>query len=77
VIELDMFGQALDFYHTGQVTHSEAGFGSDLDGLLFNEFVSACLERRTPKVTGEDGLAAAKVALAGYRSVEAGEPVTV
>jgi predicted dehydrogenase len=69
VIELDMFGQEVQHYHAGEVTHTVAAYGANLDQLMVDEFISSIQENRDPLVTGEDGLAAAKVALAGYRSL--------
>jgi predicted dehydrogenase len=66
VIELDMFGPHV---HATQGTRVFAGgYGSDPDAAMVHEFVSACLEGRTPAVTGLDGLRAARIALAGYQS---------
>lgn len=70
VIELDMFGQSLDAYFAGSATtHTLAGYGSDLDAAMVDAFIGACLEGRTVPVTGEDGLAAAQIAIAGYASL--------
>jgi len=69
VIELDMFGPVVDVYAKGTVTHSLAGYGSNMDALMFDEFVNAILEKREPKVTGEDGLRAVRVAEKAYASV--------
>ncbi|MEZ0327652.1 MAG: Gfo/Idh/MocA family protein [Fimbriimonas sp.] len=69
VIELDMFGQEVQHYHGGDVTHTVASYGANLDLLMVEEFLRAIAEDREPLVTGEDGFAAAKVALAGYRSL--------
>jgi predicted dehydrogenase len=77
VLEMDMFGQAVQVYGKGTPPHAEAGFGSDLDALMFSEFIDACIHNRQPLTSGEDGLAAAKVALAGYRSAASGQPVDV
>jgi len=77
IIEMDMFGSGLDFYHEGPKTHTLEGFGSDMDAMMVDEFVSACQEDRSPIVTMKDGLQAAKVALAGYSSVAEGQPVSV
>jgi predicted dehydrogenase len=76
-IELDMFGPAVDLYSLEGVNHTVAGYGSNLDALMVDEFVRACLDDREPKVTGYDGLQAARVAMAGYRSVAEGTPVAV
>jgi predicted dehydrogenase len=77
VIELDMFGQEIQYYHPGQKTHTVAAFGTNLDALMIEEFLASIREERTPLVTGEAGLAAAKVALAGYASLGKLEPAPV
>lgn len=75
-IELDMFGPAIDRYHPGSKTHSVLGYGSNLDLAMVSEFVASVLENRLPKVTGEDGLAAVRVAEMAYASVGRMEPAS-
>jgi predicted dehydrogenase len=75
VLEMDMFGQAYDWYRTVDSRHAQAGFGSDLDAELVREFASCIREDRQPLVTGEDGLRAARFAFAGYESARTGQPV--
>ncbi len=41
------------------------------------EFISSILEQRPPAITGEDGRAAVALALAAYRSLETGGPVSL
>jgi predicted dehydrogenase len=77
VIELDMFGCGLDHYHEGPVTHSLAGYGTNLDAAMIAGFVDACLNDTDVPVTLKDGLQASRVALAGYRSARLGQPVAV
>ncbi len=77
IIELDMFGQSVQRYAAGEITHSSNGFGTDLDALMVDDFVRACLDDRPLQVTGFDGMQAARVALAGYASVKSGQPVEV
>ncbi len=77
VIELDMFGQSIQRYAAGNPTHASHGFGTDLDALMVDDFVRACLDDRPVRVSGEDGMQAARVALAGYESVRTGQPATV
>ncbi len=77
VIEMDMFGQDVQVYKNSTMRHSTAAFGSNADGAMVDAFIESVLAGRDAPVTGEDGLAAAKVALAAYRSVEMGQPVSV
>ena len=74
-LEIDLFAQSVEVYRDGAKTHTLAGYGSNLDLLMVGEFVAAIQEGRPPEVTGEDGWEAAKVALAGYASVDRREPV--
>ena len=66
VIEMDMFGPSVEVYTSGHASH---GYGSNLDALMFDEFVAAILDQRAPKVTGEDGLRAVRVAEMAYASL--------
>jgi predicted dehydrogenase len=77
VIELDIFGPGVSAYAEGNMTHTLASYGSDLDALLVDDFVRCCLGEREVTVTGFDGLQAARVAIAGYQSVREGQPVEV
>lgn len=77
VIELDMFGPAADHFHEGAPSHSVAPYGSNLDRLMIDEFVAACLEGRPALTDGEAGFKAARVAIAGYRSARESPPVAV
>ena len=75
VIELDMFNQALDVYDNNSGKHRMQGIGSDLDALLVADFLKAVADpNHTPQVTGEDGIKAAMIALAGYESARLGSP---
>ena len=77
VIELDMFGPAVDAYGEGKVSHNAAGYGSDLDALMVGGFIRACVDGTEVPVSLEDGLRAGNVALAGYRSAAQTEAVAV
>ncbi len=70
VLSMDMFGQEMEAYSLTS-PYGVRGFGSNLDALMIDEFVSSCLEGRPPLVTGEHGRAALRVALLGYESVRA------
>lgn len=77
VLELDMFGQEAQVYRPGSTTHSTANFGASLDDGLIGDFVRCIVDDTEPAITAQDGLAATRVAIAGYRSVELGQPVAV
>lgn len=74
VIEVELFGQGLTV-----TTEKEwlRGTGSDLDGLMIEEFLAAIREHRQPSVTAEDGLKASEVAITGYESVKSHAAVAV
>jgi predicted dehydrogenase len=75
VLELNMFGQALDTYRNGASRpHEQAGYGSDLDKALVEDFLRCILEDAPPAISKEDGWAAVEVALAGYESARTGLP---
>jgi predicted dehydrogenase len=77
LIEVDMFGQEVQVWSDEAMGHCVAWYGSSLDGALVDAFVRAALDGTEPPVTGEDGLAAARVAFAGYESARSGEAVGV
>lgn len=59
--------------HWGKSRH--VAWGSDMDLGLIADFVDCIRTRRTPNITGEDGLAALQVALAAYASAQSGAPI--
>lgn len=73
-LTLDMFSQNLVLYsdRTGGV--SWIPWGSNIDLLMLTEFVDCVAQGRTVPITGTDGLRAAQVALAAYRSAKSGSP---
>lgn len=77
VIELNMFGQGFDHYVNDPRGIHLAGFGSDLDAGLVDDFLRCVRDGGTPPITGEDGWKASQVALAGYESTRTGERVAL
>jgi predicted dehydrogenase len=77
VVEMDMFGQAMQVYSDREPNHAEAGYGSNIDAGLVADFFSAVRGEKPVPITGRDGLQAVKVALAGYESQKTGQPVRV
>lgn len=76
VVGVDAFSQHLTGYGGRGGPVSWKDWGSDANQGLIDEFVDAVRAGRPPAVTGEDGLAATRIALAAYRSVASGEPVS-
>jgi predicted dehydrogenase len=76
VINLDMFGQNLDYFRNDSaVSHVVSAYGSDLDGAMVDAFVRSCLDNEPVPVTLEHGLAAVLVPLRAYESLKARAPV--
>lgn len=75
LLELDMFNQQLDYFHEGPISHTVAGYGSGLDDGLVEDFLNCILNDTEPAITGHDGLQAARVAMAGYKSAATKEVV--
>ncbi len=74
-ISVDAFNQRLTVYRHENQRPLYAGWGSDANQAMMNEFAASIREKRTPAVTGYDGYKAVEIALAAYRSAELGQPV--
>ncbi|MBA3726517.1 MAG: Gfo/Idh/MocA family oxidoreductase [Armatimonadetes bacterium] len=74
-MDLDMFAQAFDVYSNNAMRGSVASYASDLDSALVAAFIKCIDEDSYPPVSLDDGLKAARFAMAGYRSAAMGEPV--
>ncbi|MGI4789720.1 MAG: Gfo/Idh/MocA family protein [Janthinobacterium lividum] len=78
VLDMDMAAQSLIHYDDMAGRIKWAGWGSSPDDGLVADFLRLVSGEEVPDLaTGEDGLQALAVALAAYRSAEAGEPVAV
>jgi len=78
VLDLDLFAQSLAHYDDTSGSVGWPGWGSNIDAGLIADFVKLAAGEDVPRIaTGVDGLRALEVALAAYRSAEAGEPVGV
>ncbi len=75
VVSMDMFAQDFALYSDKTMSASWVGWGSNIDLLMVQDFVSRVAAGEPVSVTGEDGLHAVEVALGAYRSYEAGAPV--
>lgn len=73
-IEVDAMRQRLTRFGGGQ-SFGWTPWGVDINQLMIDDFLSAVRERRTPAVSGRDGLIATTVALAALESVATGAPV--
>ncbi len=77
VIELDMFGPAVDVYSNEGKSHTAAGYVSNMDYLMIDGFVQSVLNDTEPPVNLHDGLQSARVAIRGYESTRLGQPVAI
>ncbi len=72
---IDEFNQHLNLYNDRVMRHSWEGYTDNLDLGLCQSFVDAIANDTAVPITGEDGLAAAAVALAAYESNKQKKPV--
>jgi predicted dehydrogenase len=73
-VSIDAFGQTLAVY-TEEPRVSWIHWGSDMDYLMIQDFARRISHGQPPAITGEDGLAAAELAIAAYRSAVTHRPV--
>ena len=76
-LSMDRFAQNLILYSDKSHNTSWLNWGSSSDDGLVGAFAHAIAEGSPVPITGEDGLRAAEVALAAYRSAELQAPVTL
>lgn len=78
VIAIDMFNQAITHYSEQSGKGNLAGWGSNLDAGLVNDFLARARgEETTTLASGYDGLKALEVALGAYRSAATKAPVAL
>jgi predicted dehydrogenase len=76
-VDIDVFRQALTHYDDTSGRTKLLGWGDDLTARMVADFVDAIRAGRPVPISGEDGLRALEVVVAGYRSSEVGRPVTI
>ena len=72
-MELDIFGQQVTGYSEARRAGISLPWGTNLD----QELLSAFLSGSAAVADGESGLRSLRIALAGYASLEEGQPVPV
>jgi predicted dehydrogenase len=76
-LSMDMFAQNLVLYSDKSNSVSWHNWGGNMDDGLVAAFAKAIAEDAPVPITGEDGLRAAEVAFAAYRSAETLAPVAL
>jgi predicted dehydrogenase len=76
-LSMDMFAQNLVLYSDRTNSVSWHNWGGNMDDGLVAAFAKAVAEGAPVPITGEDGLRAAEVAFAAYRSAERQAPVNL
>jgi predicted dehydrogenase len=77
VLYVDAFRQKLDVYNDATMRATWPGWGDNPDLGLIADFVEAVRDRRSPAVTGEDGLRAVEVTVAAHKAMRARRPAAV
>lgn len=76
-LSMDMFSQNLVLYSDKSHDVTWHGWGGNMDNGLIGAFAKAIREGQPVPISGEDGLRAAEVAFAAYRSAEQHAPVSL
>lgn len=77
VISVDSFAQDFDLYNDDNVSAQWVHWGDNMDLWLMKDYVKSVTEKKPFQITGEDGLAALKVAIAAYESARLKTPVKI
>jgi myo-inositol 2-dehydrogenase/D-chiro-inositol 1-dehydrogenase len=77
VISLDALAQKNDLYVHASGHEEWSYWGDDADEGMLEAFIEAIRSGSAVPITGEDGKAAAEVALAAYESIQSGVPVEI
>lgn len=77
MISVDVFAQKNEVYCDESMRTEWSYWGDNADEDLIGDFVQSIRTGSLAPITGEDGLAAAAVALAAYESAGRGAPVTL
>jgi len=74
---VDALAQSIRIYDDGAGKLVTQPFTEDMDLALIADFVEMVATKRSPSITGFDGLQAMAVALAAYESARLGQPVAL
>jgi predicted dehydrogenase len=75
VIWIDLFSQSYRYYNESAGKMTDQGWGSDLDGLMVDDFARMCRgEKPRHLASGEDGARAVDLVAAAYVSASTGSP---
>ena len=77
LLTVDAFKQVMTVYRHTHQRPTYGYWGSDANQAMVNEFITAVAQRRSPLVTGTDGLRAVEIVDAAYRSVASGQPISL
>ncbi len=72
---MDAFKQVMSIYNQAIKRPQWAYWGSDANAGLLREFIAAVRDKRTPAITGIDGLRGVEIVAAAYQSASSGQPV--
>jgi len=75
IVSVDAFAQCNELYGAEIGKGHRKFWGDNMDTYMVRDFVKALIRGENVPVSGEDGLRSAQVALAGYRSLTAKQPV--
>ncbi|MBM7570133.1 Gfo/Idh/MocA family protein [Aquibacillus albus] len=74
-LAVDAFAQKTNVYSNDGTQWNF--WGDNMDQALVEDFITTVREKKSPSITGEDGLRALEVAMAAYESSEKKQPVAI
>ncbi len=74
-IEVDLFNQAFDVYQIEPSQHWQAGYGSNTDKAMIEDFLLSVKKEVPPPITLQDGIRASEIVISAYESAQINEPV--
>jgi predicted dehydrogenase len=77
IADMDAFGSKVDGHSELSRNSVWLPYGPDADQFLVAEFVDAIASGRAPQPDGQVGYRTLEIALAGYRSVSTGQPISL
>ncbi|MCE5313942.1 MAG: Gfo/Idh/MocA family oxidoreductase [Armatimonadota bacterium] len=72
---MEMYAQNVDYFSDENASHTYVYWGDDTNLALVSSFADSIRQGRNVEISGEDGMAALRVAMAAYESAKSGRAI--